>query len=187
MSAMKVDTSYQSPNWNDRPAGMQPSLIVLHADGDRRVSDAIAFCLRTDAERRVSYHAIIGRLGDIYSLVPATKNAWHAGASKFGDECTRHVNHDGTEIDSVNGFSIGICFSNRQDGREEFSDAQLSAGALLVDSTMAAYPAITLERITTHGLVAVPGPNKRKVDPCPAGPFSLADFLERVRSIRKRR
>lgn len=155
-----------SPNFNERPHGAVVSCVVMHADGDASIDSSIDFCCRTDAERRVSYHTIVGRTGNLFALVSAEKRAWHAGVATF----------DGHS--DVNGISVGVCLGNRQDGREPFPEAQLAAAAVYVAGLVRRFPAITVARIVTHAQVALPP--GRKCDPAPAGPFDLADFRRRV-------
>lgn len=165
---MKVE-SRPSPNWNERPAGVPVDTIVVHADADASVDASLEWCC--DPKSRVSYHCLIGRTGRIFSLVPAAKRAWHAGVSQFLGRS------------NVNDFSVGLSFGNRNDGVERYTDAQYSAGALYVASLMAAFPLITLDRITTHAEIALP--RGRKTDPGPC--WDMPGFLDRVRSILPRR
>lgn len=156
-----------SPNWNVRPHGTIIDTLVLHADASPSVSQSLSWMLRRQAnpKDRVSYHDIIGRLGDIYHLVDHRARAWHAGQSRYRDR------------GDCNDYSIGVCFSNRNDGQESYRPDQLEAGVELCVSIMRAWPAITMDRVTTHALVAVPC--GRKTDP---KGFPLADFLYEVRS-----
>lgn len=153
-----------SPNHNARPFGRGVSCVVLHADASPRVSASIVWL--QDRASRVSYHYLIGRRGDVYQLVDEERRAWHAGTSTF----------DG--LPDVNSFSIGIAFSNRNDGVEPYPEEQLSAAATLICQLMRRHPAVVLSRITTHRAIAVPA--GRKTDPAP--PFELAPFIERVRA-----
>jgi len=162
---MQIDTSHRSPHFNARPPGMSVSLVVLHADGDRAISSSIAWCCDAKADPPVAYHYIIGRLGDVYQLVDPADRAWHAGVSSYGGRT------DGE--DSVNGFSIGICFGNSQDSVEEFTEAELAAGAQLIVNLQQIYGPL---EITTHAIVAP----HRKCDPAPCGPFDLQAFLARL-------
>lgn len=145
---MRIE-SRPSPNHNARPAGAVIDCVVLHADADADAGAALRYCC--DPRSRVSYHTLIGRTGRIFALVPAARRAWHAGVSAF----------DGRP--DCNDYSVGVCLSNRNDGREPFPAAQREAAALYVASLIRAYPAITLDRITTHRAVALPA--GRKTDP----------------------
>lgn len=165
---MKIEPR-PSPNWNARPAGVVVDCVVIHADADADVDASLAYCC--DARSKVSYHTLIGRTGRIFSLVAAEKRAWHAGVSAFQGRA------------NVNDFSVGLSFGNRNDGVERYTDAQYAAGALYVASLMAAFPYITLDRITTHAAIALPA--GRKTDPGPC--FDMAGFVDRIRSLRPSR
>jgi AmpD protein len=95
--------------------------------------------------------------------VDTDKRAWHAGVSSFEGR------------GNVNDFSIGLSFGNDNEG-EAVTDVQYAVGAALVAGYMRRYPAITIERITTHAIVALPA--GRKTDP--AQPFDLNRFREAV-------
>lgn len=140
-----------SPNFNSRPAGTAIDTIVLHSDADKRVSQSITYC--QDPKSKVSYHAVVGRFGDAYQLVDWDKRAWQAGVSEF----------DGRK--NVNDFSIGLCFGNLNDGIEPIREDQYIRMAQIITELMKLYPAITLDRITTHREIA--RPVGRKTDPHP--------------------
>lgn len=167
---MNIDTSHHSPHYNARPDGMKLSLVVLHADGDAAIESSIAWCCDPTASPPVAYHYIIGRTGDVYQLVDPGARAWHAGVSAWKGKT------DGE--DSVNGFSVGVCFGNKQDGHEPFTDAQYDAGVALIRQLQAIYGPL---EITTHAACALPF--GRKVDPTPAGPFDLVGFLSRLQEV----
>ena len=100
-----------SPNCDERPAGSEPELIVIHSIslpegsfGTPHVEALFCNCLDVDAHpsfpdiaaSRVSAHALIRRDGGLIQFVPFTKRAWHAGVSCYqGRDC-------------CNDFSIGI-------------------------------------------------------------------------------
>jgi N-acetyl-anhydromuramyl-L-alanine amidase AmpD len=155
-----------SPNHGRRPIGVDISAIVLHADASTKTSGTLSWLARK--ESGVSYHFLVGRAGHVYQCVQPTRRAWHAGVSSFGG------------VRDCNDYSIGVCFSNDQRG-ERFADPALDAGAELVASLMERYPAITLDRVTTHAAVALP--KGRKVDPGPHFPLTL--FLSRVQHYYK--
>lgn len=150
----------KSPNQNARPVGTIIDTIVLHADASAKARASIDWIERSEA--RVSYHTLIDRNGTVYTFVPLARRAWHAGVSSFMGR------------PNCNDYSIGVSFANRNDGKELITEAQLSVGAAVCASYMRLYPAITLDRITTHAIVS-PG---RKTDPCP--PFDMEAFRELV-------
>jgi N-acetyl-anhydromuramyl-L-alanine amidase AmpD len=150
-----------SPNQGRRPIGVDISAVVLHADASTATSGTLAWL--KNRESKVSYHYLIGRAGHVYECVAPARRAWHAGRSSF----------DG--VPDCNDYAVGVCFSNNMK-HEEYMDRQVEAGAELVAGLMRRYPAITLERITTHAKVALPP--GRKTDP--GARFPMTFFLSRV-------
>lgn len=140
-------TSAASPNYNERPKGVVVDTLVLHADASPKASSSVAWIRRADA--KVSYHALVDRDGQVFMFVPLGKRAWHAGVSEYRGR------------KNVNDFSLGLSFANTNDGEELYTDAQYEVGALLACEWMKRFPAIGLDRITTHAAIS-PG---RKTDP----------------------
>lgn len=150
-----------SPNCDERPAGEEVSLVVVHAislppgefcgDGVERL-----FTNRLDPAAhpyyaaidglRVSAHFFIRRDGRIVQFVPCGKRAWHAGVSSW----------QGRE--RCNDFSIGI----ELEGCDElpFEPAQYRQLADLVKVLARCYP---VRSVVGHADIA-PG---RKTDPGP--------------------
>jgi N-acetylmuramoyl-L-alanine amidase len=156
----------ERPSPNHRSRGIKrPRCVVLHADASPSVASTLSWC--QDPASKVSYHYLIGRTGSVYRLVSEDRAAYHAGVSEWKGET------------NVNGISVGVCLSNKQDGVEPFSDEQLDAGALVV-ADIAKRHSIPLLSIVTHAEVARPLGRKR--DPAPGGPFDLMDFLGRVQA-----
>jgi hypothetical protein len=178
-----------SPNFGPRSAGAVVSAVVLHGDASDSAAASADWCCKSKAELRalwertlparrparpwdpVSYHTIVERDGTLYALVPATKRAWHAGISEIAG------------VADVNDYSVGLCFSNRQDGIERFTDEQYRVGAAYIASLMRQFPAITLDRVVTHESCARPPGRKR--DPGPL--FDLPMFVNIVRRELARR
>lgn len=150
-----------SPNCDERPAGEQVRLVVIHAislppgefGGD---SIERLFTNRLDPEAHpyfreihdlhVSAHFLIRRDGIIVQFVPCNLRAWHAGAS----------NWRGTE--RCNDISIGIELEGCDD--RPFEPLQYASLARLVRILRRHYP---IEDIAGHADIA-PG---RKADPGP--------------------
>lgn len=164
-----------SPNYNERPPGKNPSLLVVHnisLPPGQFSGDAIEqfFCNRLDssahpyfqtiADLKVSSHLLIRRDGSVLQFVNLKDRAWHAGRSSFGGE------------DECNDFSIGI----ELEGTDEipYADAQYERLSVLSALIMQAWPEITIGRVTGHSNIA-PG---RKTDPGPA--FDWPRFLSQV-------
>jgi N-acetylmuramoyl-L-alanine amidase len=104
-----------SPNQNARPAGVRPSLVVIHGTVGTDAGD-LEWLRKPEA--KVSYHYLVLRSGAVHRLVRPERRAWHCGGSEWLGQ------------QNVNNFSIGIGLSNKGDG-EPFTLAQYaSAGEL---------------------------------------------------------
>lgn len=152
----------QSPNQNARPSGGPIKVIVLHADVAASAKNSIAWLMNHVA--KASYHYIIERDGGITQLVNPAMRAWHAGQSTFFGQS------------NVNDFSLGVCFSNKQDGVETFTQSALATGVEILVPLMKQHK-IGLECVTTHEAIA--RPLGRKSDPGIL--FPLAQFLTLLR------
>lgn len=158
---MKIQVLH-SPNQNARPTGARPRVIVLHADVSATATASAAWLMRPTTQ--ASYHYLIERDGGVTQLVKPAMRAWHAGKSEF------------SRVQGVNDFSIGVCFSNKQDGVEPFTAQAIATGVELLVPLMQEY-GIGLECVTTHEAIA--RPLGRKSDPGPL--FPLAQFLTALR------
>ncbi len=158
-----------SPNFGPRPEGAPISLLVVHnislppgQFGGPEIEDF--FCNRLDHRAhpyfreiegmQVSAHALIRRDGELVQFVSLLDRAWHAGRSSFRGE------------QECNDFSIGIELEGTDD--LAYTEAQYRRLADTGELIMAAWPAITPERMTGHCDIA-PG---RKTDPGPAFDWS---------------
>ncbi|MBS3936288.1 MAG: 1,6-anhydro-N-acetylmuramyl-L-alanine amidase AmpD [Sulfuritalea sp.] len=150
-----------SPNRDDRPAGVVPHLIVIHAIslppgqfGGPAVIDFFANRLDPAAHpyfatlvgRRVSAHFLIRRDGHLIQFVSCGARAWHAGASCWRGRAR------------CNDFSLGIELEG--DDFSPFAAEQYVALAALTAALRRHFP---LEAVVGHADVA-PG---RKTDPGP--------------------
>lgn len=117
--------------------------VVLHATAGRGIAGALS----TLRAKGFSYHYLVARDGSVTKCVPASKVAYHAGVSQ------------GPNGSNVNGYSIGISMENRNDGLDDYPEAQVRACAALVSEISTAYPSVMW--ITTHYAIS-PG---RKTDP----------------------
>ncbi len=170
-----------SPNFNERPAGMRPELIVIHnislPPGEfsgTAIDEFFTNCL--DCTRhpyfrqleglQVSSHLLIRRGGEVVQYVPFFRRAWHAGVSRY----------QGRE--NCNDFSIGI----ELEGTDEvpYAEAQYQRLAEVVRSLLHTYDSLSKEDIVGHSDIA-PG---RKTDPGPA--FDWAYFRERLNRVMER-
>jgi AmpD protein len=155
-------TRKASPNFDPRPSGVSPSLLVLHNislppgqfNGDAIV-DFFQNRLDWDAhpfyeqirDVRVSSHFLIRRDGAVIQFVSCNDRAWHAGASNFFGR------------ERCNDFSIGIEIEGSDE--QPFDEAQYAPLAELASALIARY---SLTAVAGH-LDIAPG---RKTDP---GPF----------------
>ena len=153
-----------SAHCNERPQG-EISLLVLHnislppgQFGTGKVQEFFTSGLNASehayfagiVDMRVSAHFFIERDGQISQFVSCLQRAWHAGVSSFAGR------------DNCNDFSLGIELEGTDD--LPYSEAQYDALVPLVQQLLAAYPALSVERICGHSDIA-PG---RKTDPGPA-------------------
>ena len=153
-----------SAHCNERPQG-EISLLVLHnislppgQFGTGKVQEFFTSGLNASehayfagiVDMRVSAHFFIERDGQISQFVSCLQRAWHAGVSSFAGR------------DNCNDFSLGIELEGTDD--LPYSEAQYDALVALVQQLLAAYPALSVERICGHCDIA-PG---RKTDPGPA-------------------
>ena len=154
-----------SPNRDDRPAGAEISLLLVHGislpPGKFATGAIEALFLNTlDFEAHpyydeirgleVSSHLLIDRRGAVTQFVSFNDRAWHAGESFFRGR-TR-----------CNDFAIGVELEGTD--TTPYTAAQYAALAGVSAAIMAAYPAIGPRTIAAHSDVA-PG---RKTDPGPA-------------------
>ncbi|PLZ01625.1 1,6-anhydro-N-acetylmuramyl-L-alanine amidase AmpD [Burkholderia sp. WAC0059] len=151
-----------SPNFEARPAGVEPTLIVVHnislppdAFGGSAIADLFLNRLDCDAHPyydahlrgvRVSAHFLIGRDGALVQFVSCNARAWHAGVSNFFGR------------ERCNDFSIGIELEGSD--TRAFEAAQYVTLAALVQALVARYP---IDALAGHSDIA-PG---RKTDPGP--------------------
>jgi N-acetyl-anhydromuramyl-L-alanine amidase AmpD len=150
-----VIVSHRSPNQGPRPAGVLPRLIVIHADAGRSDGGTVGW-VRSPSSK-VSYHALIGRDGRIYTFVAPDARAWACGVSSWQG------------VPNVNDFSLSVALANRHDGTERMTDAQAASLRTVIADWKADWP---IEAVTTHAAIA-PG---RKDDPNRVIGFRLEDF-----------
>ena len=150
-----------SPNWDERPSGCAPCLLVIHSISlppDEFGGSGVIelFTNRLDHEAhpyyrnlrdlKVSAHFFIRRDGETIQFVACAKRAWHAGVSCWQGR------------DRCNDYSIGIELEGSD--TTPFTDAQYDALILLTKVLQDTYP---VTDITGHADIA-PG---RKTDPGP--------------------
>lgn len=149
-----MSLTHPSPNHSDRK-GHKVELIVLHADAAPTEKSCLSWV--QSSESKVSYHALVGRDGRVYTIVPYDRMAWHAGKSEWQGR------------KGANLFSVGLCFSNKNDGKEPLTAAQKTAMQALIAAVRGKYGTLP---VTTHAKVS-PG---RKTDPEHVPGFALQDY-----------
>ncbi|HWW19686.1 MAG TPA: 1,6-anhydro-N-acetylmuramyl-L-alanine amidase AmpD [Steroidobacteraceae bacterium] len=154
-----------SPHFDERPAGVTPTLIVVHGIslpegefGGPWIDRLFTGNLLPDAHPsfasvaplRVSAHAVIRRDGAVTQYVAFAARAWHAGKSVY----------QGRE--ACNDFSIGI----ELEGADHipYAEPQYLSLSRLIGALCEAYPSLSQSRVVGHSDIA-PG---RKTDPGPA-------------------
>lgn len=150
-----------SPNFDERPAGIAVSLLVVHAIslppgvfGGDAIERLFTNCLDPRAHPafapiaslRVSAHFLLRRDGELIQFVSADKRAWHAGESCWRGRA------------ACNDFSIGIELEG--DEHTAFSDVQYERLTAVVAQLRRMYP---LRDIAGHEDIAP----QRKRDPGP--------------------
>ncbi len=167
-----------SPNFDARPQGTVPELIVVHGIslppgefGGPYIEHLFTNTLPCDAHPyfaeiaglRVSSHVVIGRDGALTQYVNLNERAWHAGQSAY---CGR---------EKCNDFSVGIELEGSDNVRYE--PTQYRQLAALIAALCTAFETLSPQRLVGHSDIA-PG---RKTDPGPA-----FDWPKARRMIRRR-
>jgi len=169
-----------SPNYDARPDGILPELIVVHGIslppgqyGGPWIDRLFANALPPDehpyfaqiAALQVSSHLLIRRDGEVVQYVPFHLRAWHAGASSY---CGR---------ERCNDFSIGIELEGSDDVAYEPIQYRRLSDAIV--ALCRAYPTLSTQRIAGHSDIA-PG---RKTDPGPAFDWTRLHALIRSSAV----
>lgn len=144
-----------SPNCNGRPGPIR--CVVLHNDASPKESATLSWT--STPVSKVSYHVLVGRDGTCYRLVPDERRAWAVGVSAWNG------------VRDVNGCSLNLAFSNRNDGTEPLTPEQIEAAKHVIAKWRTKW---LIEDVTTHKIVA--RPVGRKHDPEAAPNFRLEDF-----------
>ncbi|MBA4209817.1 MAG: N-acetylmuramoyl-L-alanine amidase [Parvibaculum sp.] len=137
-----------SPNFNERPEGRRPDILLLHYTGMASAEAAAArLC---DPAAKVSSHYLVDEAGRITRMVPEHLRAWHAGVGHWAGES------------DVNSCSIGIEIANggHEFGSPPYPDIQMRAVEALCRDILSRH-AIPPRRVLGHSDIA-PG---RKADP----------------------
>jgi len=137
-----------SPNFNDRPDGIDIDTVVIHYTGMKSFDEA--FDRLCDKKSEVSAHYLIKEDGEIINLVYDEYRAWHAGVSSWRGS------------DNVNDYSVGIELVNKghEFGYEPFPERQMDSLLRLLQELLEKYP-IEIRNIVGHSDIAP----TRKEDP----------------------
>ncbi|MGY8992341.1 MAG: N-acetylmuramoyl-L-alanine amidase, partial [Rhodospirillales bacterium] len=138
----------ESPNFDDRPAGLPVDMLVLHYTGMKSASDALdRLC---DPAAKVSAHYLVNMNGSVSALVDEEKRAWHAGVSFWRGHT------------DVNARSIGIELVNpgHEFGYVPFPEKQMAALIKLAKDILKRH-AIEARNVVGHSDIAP----RRKMDP----------------------
>ena len=161
-----------SPNCDERPAGAELGLIVVHGIslppgefGTGWIDQFFCNDLPADAHPffatiqgvTVSAHVLIARDGELTQYVPFGWRAWHAGKSEY---CGRTACND---------FSIGIELEGTDD--LPYTREQYRALGELIVALRRSYPSLRHADVVGHSDIA-PG---RKTDPGPAFDWALLE------------
>jgi AmpD protein len=164
------------PNHDERPAGVEVTLVVLHSislpPGEyggahierlftNRLDPAAHPYFREVHALKVSAHFLVRRDGELVQFVPVERRAWHAGASSWRGRS------------ACNDFSVGIELEGSDDS--PFADPQYAALALLLMDLRSRLP---LRDVAAHSDIA-PG---RKTDPGPRFDWTRL-FAELARAL----
>ncbi len=103
----------KSLNYEERPEGRTPYIILLHYTGMPTGQEAMDRL--TDPESKVSAHYLVDDVGTVFDLVDENKRAWHAGVAYWKRES------------DINSVSIGIEIVNpgHEFGYRSFPDEQM--------------------------------------------------------------
>lgn len=156
---LRTARQVRSPNCDQRPAGTEITLLVVHGislppgkfggDAVERLFTNTLDCRADPAfapleDLRVSAHFLVRRAGLLIQFVPCDLRAWHAGASNWKGR------------QRCNDFSIGVELEGSD--KVPYTKAQYSRLARLTRALRTRYP---LADIAGHSDIA-PG---RKTDP----------------------
>ncbi|WP_218044864.1 N-acetylmuramoyl-L-alanine amidase [Kiloniella majae] len=145
---MKLNHTFQSPNFGPRLEGSDINMLLLHYTGMQTGKEALErLC---DSAAQVSAHYLVEENGEVFQLIPEELRAWHAGLAYWGGET------------DINSCSIGIEIVNpgHEWGYRAFPAAQMKAVTALCKQILE-HHTIPASRVLAHSDVAP----ERKEDP----------------------
>ena len=151
---MKINKSYQSPNFDPKPIPVE--FIVVHYTACSLETTLEIF---GDKSRKVSSQLVLAEDGEVFEMVKCWDNtverAWHAGVSYYNDG---NRNWEG-----FNDFSIGIEVVNLNGNIFDFSEAQYLSLIEIITYFKSKHKTLEdPERIIGHEQIAK---QRGKVDP----------------------
>jgi N-acetylmuramoyl-L-alanine amidase len=137
-----------SPNFDARPAGLAPEILVLHYTDTANLDESLGILL--DPAKQVSAHYLIDEDGTVYRLVDEGMRAWHAGKASWRG------------LSDINARSIGIELQNpgHRCGYRAFAEPQIEAAIALCGEIFARHK-IRARDLVAHADIAP----ARKKDP----------------------
>ena len=140
-----------SPNFDGRTQEIK--YLILHYTGMATGLEAIdRLC---SAEAKVSAHYIVEEDGEIFSLVPEEKRAWHAGVSKWEDDVGLNDLSVGVEI-----VNSGHPYPGYESEYKPFTEAQMKS-VIQLSKTIVKKHHIKPWHVLGHSDIAW----RRKIDP----------------------
>lgn len=140
-----------SPNFDDRTQEIK--YLILHYTGMATGKEAIdRLC---SAEAKVSAHYVVEKDGEIFSLVPEEKRAWHAGVSKWEDDIGLNDLSVGVEI-----VNTGHPYPGYESEYKPFTEAQMKS-VIQLSKTIIKKHHIKPWHVLGHSDIAW----RRKIDP----------------------
>jgi N-acetylmuramoyl-L-alanine amidase len=138
---VKIITTYRSPN-HSKVIRKKPSRVVLHHTAGYFEGDLSWLC---NPKANASANYLIAKNGNVYELVPIQYAAWHTGAAVPG---------------WGNADTIGIEISNFGDGKDPFTDEQISSTAELLKRLN-----IPKDCVRDHKAICIPRGRKNDLAP----------------------
>lgn len=154
------NSSYRSPNYNDRPPGMAIDSLCIHTTEGAFPGDIKWLC---NPGSGVSCHYVVSPEGTIYEIVSPTKRAWHAGDSSYAGRS------------DYNDFSIGIEVSHVDN--QAYGSNQIPAVTELCSWLVKQHP-IARTYVVMHRQVAIP--YGRKADPTDVSDQQFSAWADRL-------
>ena len=151
-----LNGTYKPLKTGDRPVGIvyhmsESNLAPFEEDETRKLKRLGRNVLEVIRQER-AYHYVIDRFGRVFSVVPESDAANHAGFSIWADSQGIYVN--------LNDSFIGVSFEGQTASSDEVTPAQILSARILTEMLRSRY-AIAAENCVTHAQVSVNPLNMR--------------------------